>query len=654
MKTKIISVLSLALVTAGAFATPAAPTRPWNEDIIYFALLDRFHDGDPVNNRPPGSDPWLYDPSQTDMDLYHGGDFRGLELALDSGYFNDLGITAIWITPPVRNVWYSAYDSNDEPKTGYHGYWTQDFLDIDPHLVSRRSLDGSRIYPDNREGRMQHYKDLIALAHSKGIKIIQDIVCNHAGPVFYYDANHNRRFDLEKKAEWIQPFRERGVYKNTRWGEVPEWNLYPTEPVQSLTILGEKINLHGSLGEFGSYGRRGFSPSSLSQSDGEEVVADFLSLRDFDTAPGREHFDELVDDFVEIYAFYIETIGVDGLRIDTVKHVHHEFWDAFTGRLRARLSPEQSKRLILFGEVYDGAPSTLGKYTYRTEWPRDTRPSIDSLLNFQFCYAVRRYLRTGDDSVGTAHGIETALRALAPVPPPGGERPYYNPNPGLDGLNSAEKIINFFENHDDINRFRVSGVSVRRNLLANALTLTMPGIPCLYYGTEAALIDDEATVDEGAETGRMTYIPEDNPARVREIRSGESFQFIAALSRLRQELPALTTGATHTLWVDSDSAATDDGVFAFARGTQDETVLIVMNAASAPATTSVPGHTMPLVDSQGRPLLQRGDRLERIDLGDLDVAESIQETLEIDWSGQWPRVEIEIGAESVQLFKVVR
>ena len=127
--------------------------RPWDQVVIYFALTDRFFDGDASNNRPPESDPALYDPTPSDMDLYHGGDFRGLEIALENGYFNALGITAIWITPPLRNVWYAAFDSNDAPKTGYHGYWTQDFLDIDPHLTSARSLDGSSEYPDTRDGR---------------------------------------------------------------------------------------------------------------------------------------------------------------------------------------------------------------------------------------------------------------------------------------------------------------------------------------------------------------------------------------------------------------------------------------------------------------------------------------------------------------------
>ena len=107
----------------------SAGERPWSEDVIYFVMTDRFHDGDPTNNQPPGSDPALEDLDQENIGKYHGGDLRGLELAIGSGYFEALGVTALWITPPVRNVWRSGFDLGGA-KTGYHGYWTQDFLDI--------------------------------------------------------------------------------------------------------------------------------------------------------------------------------------------------------------------------------------------------------------------------------------------------------------------------------------------------------------------------------------------------------------------------------------------------------------------------------------------------------------------------------------------
>ena len=130
-----------------------------------------------------------------------GGDLRGLEKAVASGYFNDLGVTTLWLTPVVKNVWLSSYDSGG-CKTSYHGYWAQDWLDIDPHLTSAASLDG-KPYSDSPEGRMQHYRDFVKLAQSKGLKVIQDVVLNHAGPVFYYDANGDDVFDVTKKEEWL-------------------------------------------------------------------------------------------------------------------------------------------------------------------------------------------------------------------------------------------------------------------------------------------------------------------------------------------------------------------------------------------------------------------------------------------------------------------
>ncbi len=648
MKHVLPQILIIVLGLQSAHMQPAMD-RPWNEEVIYFALTDRFFDGDSANNRPVGSDPTLYDATQTQIDLYHGGDFRGLEIALKKGYFNALGVTAIWITPPVRNVWYSAFDSNDAPKTGYHGYWTQDFLDIDPHLVSAHSLDGQRTYPNSRDGRMQHYKDLVTLAHSKGIKIIQDIVLNHTGPVFYYDANGNGHFDRDQKNEWIRPFKSSGYYENAIWAKTPEWNQRRTEPNTTLHILDKIVPQNGTLGEIASYGRKGMSRGSLGASSGEEVLCDFYGMRDLWTDPGSEHFDALVEDFVEIYAFYIETIGVDGFRIDTVKHVDHEFWDAFSEGLRERLGPERSENLILFGEVYDGNPEALGRYTYRHDWPEDPAPSLDSLLNFQFCYAVREFLRTGKVEFGTAHSIEAAIDALAPSPNEGRDRPFYNQTPGIDGLNSSQKIINFVENHDGINRFRVRGVSERRHLLANAMTLSMPGIPCLYYGSELALLDPEAEVNEDSETGRLTYISAGNANALTDNQSNRHFLALAELIRLRKELPALRSDQIYPLWVDSDRGPQDDGIFAFARGGNGTApVVVVVNASPHPATTSTYEHAMRLIDPQGQPLLSPGEQLVPVELQHQESTA----TVTLSW-GPGPEAKIQVGGESIHFFQVV-
>jgi alpha-amylase len=579
----------LAVLISPAFA------RSWGDDVIYFVMTDRFTDGDPANNSPAGCDPALYDPHQKDISRYMGGDLRGLEKAIVSGYFNDLGVTALWITPVVKNVWRSGYDLGGW-KTGYHGYWTQDWLDIDPHLISRESLTG-KPYSDDAEGRMEHYRDFVKLAHSKGIKVIQDVVLNHAGPVFYYDVDGDGFFDVSKKDEWVQPFMREGFHANAKWANVPKWNAAKTQPDGPRELLGVKINTKGTLAQLGSYGRKGYSNESLGKSDGEEVMCDFFSLRDIWTAPEGEHFDELVNEFVAINAFYLNTLGVDGLRIDTVKHVHHQFWDAFTERLRARLGTTAADKLI-FGEVYDGDPSVLGRYTWRSDWPASKEPGLDAVLDFTTCFSARTYLRQRGSHFGSAADLEKSISTRTAIDP-SNDRPFYNPNPGPDGLNSQRKIITFIENHDGLNRFRVDGITARRNRLAQGLVMTLPGIPCLYYGSEFALLDKDGKIDEDGETGRMMLYPRRGGLKISDVKSSASFLEIRALADLRKRLPVLRTGNMIPLWVDNDPGSEDDGVFAFARANEDgETfAVIVMNASDEVRFTGTGDQSMQLPDS---------------------------------------------------------
>jgi glycosidase len=569
-----------------------AIARPWSEDVMYFVMIDRFFDADPANNTPAGCDPALYDSDQRDISRYLGGDLRGLEKALESGYFNALGVTALWLTPVVTNVWRAGYDLGGW-KTGYHGYWTQDWLDIDPHLTSRVSLGGAP-YSDDAEGRMQHYKDFVKLAHSRGIKVIQDAVLNHAGPVFYYDVNGDGVFNVGEKGEWVQPFKQDGYHANAKWADLPKWNAARTQPDGPRELLGRKIRTTGVLSQLESYGRKGFSDGSLGQSNGEEVTCDFFSLRDLWTAPESAHFEALVDEFVEIYHFYLTVVGVDGLRIDTVKHVHHEFWDAFTERLRSRLGPLAAKKL-LFGEIYDGDPAVLGRYTWRSDWPASKQPALDSVLDFNFCFNAREYLRKAGEQFGSPAGLECALVGRAADDAENG-RPFYNPKPGPDGLNARQKMITFIENHDGLNRFRVAGVTALRNRLAQGLVMTLPGIPCLYYGSEFALLDAGGKVGEDGETGRLMFYPRRDGPTMAEVKSSPSFTEIKALADLRERLPVLRTGSLIPLWVDCDSTSEDDGVFAYARATGDgeSFVVVVINASDAPRVTGGENHSMQL------------------------------------------------------------
>ena len=130
----------------------------WDEEIIYFMLTDRFFDGDQSNNNllNDGS----YDPNH--LEAYHGGDLRGIIDKVD--YLKELGVTTIWISPIVKNIDANMLASKGEKQYAYHGYWAEDFTKLSPRI-----------------GDVETMKELIDVLHDNGIKLMVDVVLNHAG-----------------------------------------------------------------------------------------------------------------------------------------------------------------------------------------------------------------------------------------------------------------------------------------------------------------------------------------------------------------------------------------------------------------------------------------------------------------------------------------
>lgn len=131
----------------------------WDESRIYFIVTDRFFDGDTSNDNPQNI-PGGYD--KTNLETFHGGDLKGITQKLD--YIKDLGANTIWITPIVDNIDWNLRYSRGGYQYAYHGYWAKDFTKLDEHL-----------------GSVDDLKELIQKAHDKGIKIMVDVVLNHAG-----------------------------------------------------------------------------------------------------------------------------------------------------------------------------------------------------------------------------------------------------------------------------------------------------------------------------------------------------------------------------------------------------------------------------------------------------------------------------------------
>jgi len=134
----------------------------WDESVIYFMVTDRFFDGNESNNTASGEKTY----GKNNAGLYHGGDFAGITQKLD--YLENLGINTIWITPIVENIpGVTVTDTGKEDvpyNAAYHGYWASDFTKLNPTL-----------------GTKEEFQTLIDQAHNRGIRIMVDIVVNHAG-----------------------------------------------------------------------------------------------------------------------------------------------------------------------------------------------------------------------------------------------------------------------------------------------------------------------------------------------------------------------------------------------------------------------------------------------------------------------------------------
>lgn len=230
----------------------------WDEAVIYFAVTDRFFDGDAENNDAYGVGD--YNIGEKGGSSYHGGDFAGLNQKLD--YLKDLGVNTIWITPIVENITEDQHDNKTDTATyGYHGYWASDFTKLNRHL-----------------GTEQQFKALLDAAHSKGMKIMVDVVLNHAG------------YGTEK-------------YFNS---------ILTDADGNSISMIRDSNN-------------------TISGDDKYDSLSD---LPDFVTENKA-----VTDQLVTWQTEWMSKYSIDYYRVDTVKHVETTTWEAFKNSL-TKVNPD--------------------------------------------------------------------------------------------------------------------------------------------------------------------------------------------------------------------------------------------------------------------------------------------------------------------------
>ncbi|MGW2723840.1 pullulanase-type alpha-1,6-glucosidase [Streptomyces sp. NPDC001492] len=529
----------------------AAPARHDDtREQFYFVMPDRFANGDPSNDKGGLTGSRLatgYDP--TDKGFYQGGDLKGLTKRLD--YIKNLGTTAIWMAPIFKNRPVQGTGSN--ASAGYHGYWITDFTQVDPHFGTNKDL-----------------ATLISKAHAKGMKVFFDVITNHTADVVDYK---EKSYDYLSKGAFPyltkdgRPFDDADYADGSKKFPAVDAGSFPRTPTVAAADKNAKVPAW--LNDPTMYHNRGDSTFA-----GESATyGDFGGLDDLWTERP-----EVVRGMEKIYERWVRDFGIDGFRIDTVKHVDMDFWTQWATALDAYAARQGRKNFFMFGEVYSADTSITSPYV--------TQGRLDATLDFPFQDAARSYASQG----GSAQKLASLF---------GDDYKYTT-----DKANAYEQVT-FLGNHDmgrigyflkQDNPKATDAEILKKDELANEVMFLSRGNPVVYYGDEQGF-----TGSGGDKDARQTmfaskvadYLDDDEIGTDRTHASDSYdtsaplYQQIAALSKLRKDNPALTDGVQTQRY-----AADGSGVYAFSRTdarTGQEYVVALNNAGETKTATFATG-----------------------------------------------------------------
>ena len=315
----------------------------WENASIYFLLTDRFNNADPSNdlnyNRTLETAP---------LRGFKGGDIKGITEKIQSGYFSDLGVNAIWFTPVVEQI-HGGTDEGTGFTYSFHGYWAKDWTALDPNF-----------------GTMNDLEELVKIAHKNNIRIVMDAVINHTGPV------------TEQDQQWPDSW--------VRTSPKCEYNSYETAVhctlVENLpdilTESNETVDLPEELVE--KWKKEGRYEQEMAELDA------FFERTGYPRAP-RFYIIKWLSDFVRDF-------GIDGFRADTVRHIEEEVWSEFKqecdlafGTWKEQNAEEvlDNNDFYMVGEVYDYDIISSGKsFDFGDVKVNYYDHGFDSMINFEF------------------------------------------------------------------------------------------------------------------------------------------------------------------------------------------------------------------------------------------------------------------------------
>ena len=383
----------------------------WEGANIYFLLTDRFNNGNPENDVNFG---------RTDttgvLRGFMGGDIEGITKNIEEGYFSDLGVNAIWFTPIVEQI--HGIDKESEDTYGYHGYWTKDWTALDPNFGTKKELE-----------------TLVKTAHRKGIRILMDVVLNHTGP--------ETDKDPLWPSEWVRsgPRCDFTNYENNTsctLVNLPDILTESNEPVELPDQLLARWKEEGRL------------------SNELDELQLFFERTGYPRAPRFYIIKWLTD--------YVNDFGIDGFRVDTVKHADEHSWSELYKEASHAFETWKKKHqdevlddtpFYMVGEVYGYGISGGREYDFGDRKVDYFAHGFKSLINFELKSDANK-------------DYETIFKKYSTL---------------LNNELKDRSVLNYLTSHDDMQPYDIERKDSIKS--ANILLLT-PGASQIYYGDESA------------------------------------------------------------------------------------------------------------------------------------------------------------------------
>ena len=508
-----------------AFPSPA----DWRDQWIYFLMVDRFNNSLAAPRHQPFDDPNYYD--------FQGGNLASIQDQLP--YIKGLGAGAIWLSPILKNVPFEG--------SNYHGYGIHDFLHVDPRFARNANA------PDDE------LRALVDAAHGLGLYVILDIVLNHTGDVFGYvcDPGENNCISSQGSQADFRPDARAIQWRDAQGNAHPEWPDIAGIPNPSTDAIVWPIELQKDI-----YYRRQGNPGPS-----DDTVGDFASLKQF-----RTDLTDLQEFLIRAYQYVIGRFDIDGFRIDTLRYLQNGLPLLFGNSVREYALSIGKKNFFTFGEVLVGdAEVEIARFIGRTTVDNTDMLGVDAALDYPLFFDLKPVVKGFAPPSELVGMYEFRKQVEADVLSSHGDATRY--------------FVTFLDNHDVKERIRyVNPANLTQYddqvTLGLACLYSLPGIPCLYYGTEQGLhgVGSDPAVREALWGGPGFS------------QNSAYYQHISNIAAVRRGRTALRYGRFYFRPISGDGqhfavSPYLNGMLAFSRILMDQEVVIAANTDPANSCT---------------------------------------------------------------------